>query len=180
MIGVKKMPYVPDKHKKYNLLQDCDFEAFEYSSLLMYEVEEVFGEKIHLMPYGFHSYEEYYGLIDACKKEYANHPEKVELLERFEIDMRERNQKEWWSILRYIGESDGSPGLGLTRGKYYYWPTPKNNPQYCGVIDDEQFTAYAYPVDKELWEIVEDPTGMAYRTIYAAKGPIDTEEMEGY
>ena len=70
-------------------------------------------------------------------------------------------------MLRYVGES-GSPFSGLTYNNNYYWPTSKNHPVYCGVIDNEEFTAYIYPTDEELWEILEDPTGMAYRTIHGA------------
>lgn len=44
--------------------------------------------------------------------------------------------------------------------------TMLDNPVYEGVIDNEEFTSYLYPTDSDLWEILEDPTGMAYRTIY--------------
>ena len=32
--------------------------------------------------------------------------------------------------------------------------------------DDEAFIFYLYPTDSDLWEILEDPTDMAYNTIY--------------
>ena len=88
------------------------------------------------------------------------------------------NQKEEWSILRYIGPTDDNVG-GLTHGKNYYWPTRKDNPVYCGVVDDEEFTSYRYPTEAHLWEILEDPTGMAYRTIYEkAKGYTSVAQHE--
>ena len=34
------------------------------------------------------------------------------------------------------------------------------------MVDDEEFTSYLYPTDPDLWVILEDPTGMAYNTIY--------------
>jgi hypothetical protein len=34
-------------------------------------------------------------------------------------------------------------------------------PEYEGVIDDEEFTSYLYDTAPELWEIAEDPLGMA-------------------
>lgn len=67
--------------------------------------------------------------------------------------------------MKYIGEStDGVSGL--THGRCYYWPCSTKNPVYEGVIDDEEFTSYLYPVDANLWEIIEDPTGMAKRAIF--------------
>ena len=51
-------------------------------------------------------------------------------------------------------------------------------PIYTGVIDDEEFTAYLYPTDPELWEIIVDPTGMAYRTIYGGDKAMTTAEYE--
>ena len=72
------------------------------------------------------------------------------------------NRKEQWSVLKFIGtEIDG-----LTPGSNYYWPSSFSNPVYRGVVDDEEFTSYLYPTDADLWEILEDPTGMAYNTIY--------------
>ena len=44
--------------------------------------------------------------------------------------------------------------------------TAISNPVYTGVVDDEEFTSYLYPTDPDLWVILEDPTGMAYNTIY--------------
>ena len=79
-------------------------------------------------------------------------------------------------MLRYVGIDDNRL-VGLTHGRTYYWPTSIENPMYCGVINDEEFTAYLYPTEPEMWEILEDPTGMAYRTIYEkAKGHISKDE----
>ena len=45
------------------------------------------------------------------------------------------------------------------------------------VIDDEEFTAYLYPTEAHLWEILDDPTGMAYNTIYGnGKGKMSEQE----
>lgn len=86
------------------------------------------------------------------------------------------NLKDDWSVLKYIGPSDSNV-LGLTQNKNYYWPTRKEHPVYCGVIDDEEFTAYLYPTQAHLWEILEDPTGMAYNTIYGdGNGKMSTGE----
>lgn len=83
-------------------------------------------------------------------------------VDEYAEQLRELNIKEQWSICRYIGEdSDGD----LTKGQCYYWPTSVNNPEYRGVIDDEEFTTYQYCTNADSWEILEDPTGMAKKAI---------------
>lgn len=65
--------------------------------------------------------------------------------------------------------------------RYYYWPTRRENPVYCGVIDDEEFTAYLYPTEASLWQILSDPTGMARRTIFeGGKGYLSQAEYDEY
>ena len=52
---------------------------------------------------------------------------------------------------------------------------------FCGVIDDEEFTAYLYPTEPHLWEILLDPTGMAYRTLYEnGKGCMRQSEYDSF
>ena len=164
------MAYIPDKHKQYNLLPVCNKyggEVFEYPSELISQVEEMLPQKEDLIPYSYKSYDEYFSYIDSLIGKYQDNSSLTEILEQVKQQTKEINQKDDWSVLRYVGES-GSPFSGLTYNKNYYWPTSKNHPVYCGVIDNEEFTAYIYPTDEELWEILEDPTGMAYRTIHGA------------
>lgn len=52
------------------------------------------------------------------------------------------------------------------------------NPRYEGVIDEEEYTSYLYPTDSYLWEIAEDPTGIAYRTIYNGDNSCSSVEYE--
>lgn len=160
------MPYIPQKHMKYNLLPFCrknGGEVFEYPD--MEEIEKYLEPGETLIPYGYKSYEEYYTEVDRIMERYALNPEVKSLFENFKSQMIELNQKEEWSIVKYIGP-DYDSGSGLTKNRFYYWPTTKNNPVYSGVVDDEEFTSYLYETDAELWEIIEDPTGMAYRTIH--------------
>ena len=162
------MPYIPKEHQKYNILPECQKnggEVFDYPSKLIAEAEQLLGSSEGLFPYNFDSYDQYFSSIDYLIKANSQNFEIVNKL----IEVREMvwkmNQKEEWSILRYVGPS--KYGIcGLTTGKLYYWPTRKEKPVYCGVIDDEEFTAYLYPTEEYLWEIIEDPTGMAYRTIH--------------
>lgn len=177
------MPYIPKEHEKYDLLPNCrknGGEVFDYPSKLIFEAEQLLGSSLGLFPYNFDSYADYFCSIDALIKDNINRPEVISKLEKIRDMVKIMNQKEEWSILRYVGPSDDSL-LGLTHGKNYYWPTRKDNPVYNGVIDDEEFTAYLYPTEAHLWEIIEDSTGMAYRTIFEhGKGYISQTEHDSF
>lgn len=162
------MVYIPKEHEKYDVLPICrreGGEVFEYPSELIHEVEKLIGSSPDIFPYNYESYEEYFAAIDNLISAHKADSFLVSKLKELRETVRRMNQKEEWSILRYVGPSDGSL-TGITHGKTYYWPTRKDNPVYCGVVDDEEFTAYLYPTEPHLWVILEDPTGMAYRTIY--------------
>lgn len=162
------MPYIPKDHKKYGLLPYCrehGGEVFDYPSELLSEVNKLLRPEDDLIPYGYESYEEYFDEVDRLSKKFKDNPDKYNLFVEFKKVMHEMNCKEDWSILRYIGETDDEV-FGITNGKIYYWPTSKTNPVYSGVIDNEEFTSYWYATDSDSWEILEDPTGMAYNTIY--------------
>lgn len=172
------MPYIPKQHEKYNLLPYCKKdggEVFDYPSELIYRAEKLIGSSVGLFPYNYDSYEDYYNKLDELMRIHSEHVEIVEMLKKVRDKVKEMNCKEEWSVLKYVGPTDDSV-LGLTHGKNYYWPTRKSKPVYCGVVDDEEFTSYLYPTEADMWEILEDPTGMAYRTIYEkAKGYLTKE-----
>lgn len=162
------MPYIPQEHRKYDLLpwrRKHGGEVFEYHSSLIYKAADILGSSEGFFPYGFASYEAYFASLDGVIAANTHRPEALKLLKKLRNEMVRLNRKEEWSVLRYIGPSTGKL-LGLTHGRVYYWPASRDAPRYSGVIDDEEFTAYLYPTDANLWEILEDPTGMAYRTIY--------------
>ena len=162
------MPYIPREHEEYALLPLCQKdggEVFVYPSKLICEAEMLLGSCEGLFPYNFDSYEDYFGSLDALIALYAADTTIKHKLFELRKMVWKMNQKEEWSILKYLGPTDDT-ALGLTYGKNYYWPTRMDAPIYCGVIDDEEFTAYLYPTDAEMWKIILDPTGMAYRTIY--------------
>ena len=175
------MPYIPKEHEKYDLLPRCrksGGEVFEYPSSLLNKIEKMLGNDVVIFPYNYESYEEYYALLEDLAVKHSSDSAILELLQQLKTRMQELNCKEDWSVLKYIGPTDNSC-LGLTCGKNYYWPTRRNNPVYCGVVDDEEFTAYLYPTANELWEILEDPTGMAYNTIYNnGKGALSIKEYD--
>jgi hypothetical protein len=125
------------------------------------------------LPYNFNSYKDYYGLLDHLIEKYSADSTIIKLLQKLKCRMQEMNCKEEWSVLKYIGPTDDD----LTNGNNYYWPTRRNNPVYHGVVDNEEFTAYLYPTVSEYWEILEDPTGMAYNTIFNhGKGALSIEQ----
>lgn len=162
------MPYIPEEHKKYPVLplaREMDFEVFQYSSREWptKELEQFIGDR--MIPYACKSYEAYFEEVDHMIEKHSGEPDTVRVLQKIKQHIKEWNKKEDWSICKYIGEDD-EPPLGLQNGGYYYWPCRASDPKFSGVIDGIEFTGYLYPTDPELWEIVVDPTGMAYRTIY--------------
>ena len=162
------MPYIPKEHEKYDLLPYCredGGEVFDYPSELICVAEKLIGSSVGIFPYNYNSYEDYYKILDELIEAYSEQAETVDALKKVRERVKEMNCKEEWSILKYIGPTDYEL-FSLTHGKNYYWPTRKSNPIYCGVVDDEEFTAYLYPTEPDMWKILEDPTGMAYRTIY--------------
>lgn len=160
------MPYIPEEHEKYNLLPNCrkkGGEIFDYPEELLNIIEEVTGEDI--APFGYDSYEEYYLMLDNIIEKYSNDSIKAKLID-FKTLMLEMNQKEDWSIVRYLGESTAEDfHIGLTQGRCYYLPADKNCVDFRGIIDDEEWTTYWYDLYSEEWEIITDPTGVARAAI---------------
>ena len=170
------MPYIPKKHEKYNLLprrMECGGEVFEYPSLL-YELEDILEKS--LMPYGYDSYEEQFKELDNIT-EAASDPEQLKLISDYKELIIKMNQKECWSVCKYVGDPFDRV-FGLTPGQNYYWPTTVDDPVYRGVIDDEEFTSYWYSTEPADWEILDDPTGMAFRTIYGKDNYVSKQEYE--
>ena len=173
------MAYIPEIHKKYDLLPYCrkkGGEVFEYPCKLLNKLERYLPDGENMMPYGYESYKAYYSEMDKLAEQYFKDPEVAKLYTDFKSEMHKLNVKENWSVLRYIGKSSNEC-MGLTFGRVYYWPCSAENPVYEGVIDDEEFTSYLYPTEADEWEILEDPTGMAYRTIHnKAKGYLSRKD----
>jgi len=172
------MAYIPAEHEQYPVLpysRENGGEVFQYNKWPAEELVDLVGE--HLYPYGYESYEEYFNKVDQIMKEHSGEPETVRILEEYKEKIALWNQKEDWSICKYLGKDTGQI-FGLTHGGYYYWPCTASDPKYEGVIDDEEFTAFLYPTDPGLWEIIVDPTGMAHRTIYEGKGAFMSRDYE--
>jgi 3-methyladenine DNA glycosylase AlkD len=186
------MAYIPVGHQKYDILPMCresGGEVFSYSPDLENEISELLPDEESVIPYGYDSYEGFDKQLDDYISQYGTEDGKLnrlgQLLTAYKADIKRRNIKGNWSVVKYVGESTGGIG-GFTHGRYYYWPCSIEEPAYEGVIDDEEFTSYLASIGqsgkayqsledaaadgvKEFaqegsdWEIVEDPTGMAAR-----------------
>ncbi len=161
------MPYIPQKHEKYNLLPFCrqnGGEVFEYPYNL-YDINKMLPDGVSLYPYGYDSYQAYYSYLDKIAEEYGTEQgtqnEIYEKINSLKQKIQELNIKDNWVVLQYVG--DDTPGFnGLTKGQYYYAPVIDGKPGHSiGVIDDEEFTSYLYSGAPDLWVIAEDPFGMA-------------------
>ncbi len=185
------MPYIPKAHEKYNLLpflRENGGEVFSYDSGLENEITEMLPKNEHVVPYGYDSYEAFDAHLDEYIAKYGTSDEQLndfgKRITEYRADIKRRNVKENWSVVKYVGESTGGIS-GFTHGKYYYWPCSIDKPEYEGVIDDEEFTSYRAGVmnngkftqnlengevtefveaDSD-WEVAEDPTGMAERKL---------------
>lgn len=160
------MASIPKKHEKYGLLprtvNDDTWECFLYPSL--YEFDEAGIDGIE--PYGYSSVEQYNAMI-AHRIAQSNSEETIRMLKKLQEDMTRMNNKENWSVLKFLGEHFPPDYVtGIDKGCCYYWPCDIDDPVYQGVIDNEEYTAYWYPTEPDMWEILEDPTGMAHRTIF--------------
>jgi DNA-directed RNA polymerase subunit M/transcription elongation factor TFIIS len=188
------MPYIPKEHAKYDILPHCrksGGEVFSYDCEMEGEISAMLPEGKSVIPYGYYSYEEFYGHLDNLVLKYGvldGAPNAIGVkIHEYKEDIKKRNVKENWSVLKYIGETTDEL-TGLTNGRHYYWPCSAENPEYEGVIDNEEFTSYlacighsrkAYQTFQDavadgvreyaqrgsVWEICEDPTGMAKRAL---------------
>ena len=193
------MAYIPEAHKKYNLLPRCTEkggEVFSYPSSAEREISAMLPEGEHVTPYGYDSYAEFDDQLDRFVERYGNTDNELNELGRkiirYKDVIHKMNVKESWSVLRYLGKTTSNL-FGLTHGRYYYWPCSAEYPEYEGIIDDEEFTSYSsYAVKApiisdenvvieggefesyvgtHIWEIAEDPTGMAEKVLSGQLDP---------
>lgn len=151
------MSYIPKDHLKYNILPNSRKGNWEVVSYDIDLIGEILDLKCGLnIPFQPKTLEEYYREIDECIKQYPEYSEKLSL---FKKDLISRNNKENWSILKYVGETNDN----FTNGVYYYVPAFKKDDKYYadGIIDDEEFTSYLGWEDTNIsnknFIIISDP-----------------------
>ena len=94
------MPYIPEQHKKYNLLLhsvEHGGEVFSYPSELVDEIGAHYPEDTNFIPYGYDSYQEYYDYIEEYKSK-ATDTRIKELFDKLKHEIGRYNQKENWSV----------------------------------------------------------------------------------
>lgn len=108
------------------------------------------------MPFQPDTLEDYYKKIDECIKQNPKYSKKLNLLKN---DLRDRNNKEDWSIVKFFGKSNDN----FTNGVYYYVSVYKNGNKYYadGLIDDEESIPYIgwddIDISTDNFEIICDP-----------------------
>lgn len=162
----KNILYIPEEHKKYNLLPNChkyNFEIIIHDGLCLRKIKELTNmNDYETGPYQkYRSYKDFFNEIDSwisrfpnCKKEIIDYKNNVIKL----------NNKDLWGIVKYIGKSDWS----FTKDKYYYVVMYKENGNWIidGIIDNEEYNAFqvwslgcSNPVDLiKDFEIIVDPS----------------------
>lgn len=144
-------------HEKYNLLPN---ERKNKIITLIWPSSyfEKFKKRTHLLdheisPYGrFESFEELLSELEEWKRKY---PDIQKEIEKYKNEIIELNNREKWSIVKYIGESCFS----YTKDHYYYVTkvVEYNNEKYYCIIDNEEYNAF---LEKELYkfEMIIDKT----------------------
>lgn len=193
---VHTYPKIPSEHKKYDLLPRC---SKEHKDVVAFPTDMVYfvdflAECVGLEAGAFDVMKFMPKKLDAPNK-YIKQLEKAEklfyslrgdggpLLTKLRELIEDLNDKENWSIVRFVGDAydslDEANNLYLTKGRCYYWPTSKLIPAYMGVFDNAESPMALYPLDKAAWEVVEDPTGMAARALSGEFDSIDNWYIDG-
>lgn len=159
------MAIIPEKHKKYNLLERWKrCEIFVEDWALKDDLCELLGEEC--IEKSFESIDEaimyYESLKNQIQAPYKNLA--ADLLTEYVRDLEKKNHREVWSVLRYQGSGYGKYNTFET-GRYYYMPCIAGEDVFLGVLDDEADLVNWIPITYENWEIIDDPTGMAARVM---------------
>ena len=157
------MAYIPEKHKKYNLLERWKgYEIFIENWDLKDNLCMLLGEGC--IERAFESLEEALEYYESVKKRISNsnYNHEVELLTEYIIDLEKKNHREVWSVLRYKG-CEYEKYNKFEIGKYYYMPCMEDEDVFLGILDDEGIPVDWIPTTCDIWEVVDDPTGLAAR-----------------
>lgn len=168
------MTTIPENHKKYmkdgllalsrKLGNELLYSPHRLCCLLDFKLAKY---RKCISSHGFTSRKSYFKELDKLDSKYSSKIENFheEILELKEL-VEKTSNKEEWSVLRYIGESDPNDfDPPFTYLECYYWPTNIDNPVYRGAFDDGETSSYPHSTAKGDWEILEDPSGMARRIL---------------
>lgn len=187
---LNRVPQIPSGDEQYHLLpksheEHADIVVFPPDIPLFFEVLSESG----YLP------ESVYEVNDFLPDTVSNPKEYIEKIKKIESDPRianglaapwvarlrelveNLNDKENWSVVQFVGDSFNKLPISnnpyLTKGNYYYWPTSQLSPVFIGVIDNAENVPVLYPLDKEAWKIIRDPTGMAARALHGEANSIN-------
>jgi hypothetical protein len=187
LLSLNRLPYIPEVHKKYNLLPKLhktggDITFFPAIPWDKYEELEdlICSDMDWDYPYNF-TISEMLNVFDGWIAEHGTEDGKLnkagELFTAWRANVRDWNNKENWSVVRYIGESTPSRdnGFELTHGRYYYVPnktwerdeSDSKDGTFDVLTDAEQNNTFCIISKKTCtnWEIAEDPTGIIAKII---------------
>lgn len=177
---ITQSPYIPKVHidENYDLLPRLRKEGGEVfvTSTFAQDAKREVSKLVDLsgshlfpvaLPQHYANYQEYFSELLDLFEQVADDGDVSAYLQVFMGAQFRLNRKEEWSVLLYIGDRyDGlEDNLYLTPGRFYYWPTSFDNPEYCGVIDNTETVPFLYPCDPKERMIFRDPTGMAKRAL---------------
>lgn len=135
--------YIPENHKKYDVLSTCkkyNFEMIISDNNLLHEIEQLtcITDYMGLHPYQrFKSYKEFFDEIDSLISKFPTYEQKIIQYKNSVIKM---NNKDLWAIVEYIGESNRN----FTKNKYYYvvMYVESNYWTLRGIIDNEEYDTF--------------------------------------
>lgn len=156
------MPYIPEAHKKYDVLPICreyNVEMFIWDEKLLKKIQKLTNMTDHMVcPYqNYKSYEQFLDEISSWINKFPNYEEEII---KYRDSTMKMNNKDQWAIIQYTGQTNYS----FTKGKYYYVPMYIDNDSWIigGVIDNEEYTDFVAWQDSinliKDFKIVIDPS----------------------
>lgn len=158
--------YIPEAHKKYDVLPNCrkyNFEIIIHNGWLLRKIKELTNMNDYdTDPYQkYRTYNEFFEEIDNWINKFPNCKKEIIAYKNYVIKL---NNKDMWGIVKYIGESNWN----FTKDKYYYVVMYIENNSWVidGIIDNEEYNSFMVwsprctdPVDlMNDFEIMVDPS----------------------
>ena len=132
--------YIPDAHKKYNVLphhRKYNEEMFVWDDNLLRKIEK-YTKMINIYPYyRYKTYQNFYKVINEWIKKFPGCEQDIL---NYKNSLIKLNNKDNWAIVQYTGKSD----FDFTTNNHYYVVMYKENNCYkiYGIIDNEEYNAF--------------------------------------